>query len=228
MAQQRPPGQARIMHFTHVDNLPAILGTGKLIADSAVGRHLVTEVGSVEIKTSRRSRSVTCPPGGFVADYVPFYFAPRSPMMYRIAKDHQDGKAGLYPGGDDPLVYLVSSVDRVHRAGLPWVASDGNCAHLLTRFSGSLDGLVPLVDWPLMREMFWNNTPEDQDRMRRRMAEFLVHREFPLALVVGYVVRTTTREAQLRRLLGSAGIINPYVVVRPNWYYGYTRREVRE
>ncbi|SCF44415.1 protein of unknown function (DUF4433) [Micromonospora matsumotoense] len=216
------------MHFTHVDNLPAILAARRLVADSVVGERLVTNVGSTPIKANRRTKPVPCPPGGFVADYVPFYFAPRSPMMYRIAKDHESGKPDLYPGGDDPLVYLVSSVDRLQEAGLAWVASDGNCAATITRFSGRLEDLVHLVDWMLMREKVWNDTPENRDRMRRRAAELLVHREFPLELVIGYAVRTTARETQLRRLLRSAGIINPYVVVRPDWYYGYTRREVRE
>ncbi|MBM7079425.1 type II toxin-antitoxin system toxin DNA ADP-ribosyl transferase DarT [Micromonospora humida] len=225
---RRPPEQALIMHFTHIDNLPAILAARKLVADSVVGSLLVTDVGSVPIKTSRRTKPVPCPPGGFVADYVPFYFAPCSPMMFRIAKDHETGKSGFYPGGDDPLVYLVSSVDRVNQAALPWVASDGNCAASPTTFSRKLEDLAHLVDWPLMLEKDWKNTDEDPDRRRRRMAELLVHREFPLELVAGYAVRTTARETQLRRLLRSAGIINPYVAVRPDWYYGYTRREVRE
>jgi hypothetical protein len=216
------------MHFTHIDNLPTILADGRLMADNLVRGRLVTDVGSADIKAKRRSRQVTCPPGGVVADYVPFYFAPRSPMMYRLAKDHQEGREGCYPDGDDPLVYLVSSVDRVHAAGLAWVASDGNCAASLTDFSRNLGDLAHLVDWPLMRERIWKDTPEDQDRMRRRMAELLVHREFPLDLVVGYAVRTPAREMQLRHVLRSAGIINAYVVVRQDWYYGFTRREVRQ
>ncbi|MFG3703924.1 DUF4433 domain-containing protein [Micromonospora sp. NPDC047670] len=228
MIEKRPPEQALIMHFTHIDNLPAILTAGRLVADNVVGERLVTDVGSAAIKASRRTRRVTCPPGGVVADYVPFYFAPRSPMMYRIAREHEAGKPGCYPGGDDPLVYLVSSVDRVHAAGLPWVASDGNCAASLTCFSPRLSDLAHLVDWPLMREKVWKDVPEDQDRMRRRMAELLVHQEFPLDLIAGYVVRTPQRETQLRHVLRSAGIIDAYVVVRADWYYGFTRREVRE
>ncbi|MBQ1074885.1 DUF4433 domain-containing protein [Micromonospora sp. C31] len=207
MIAQRPPERASIMHFTHIDNLPAILTAGRLVADNLVGRRLLTDAGSASIKASRRTRSVTCPPGGVVADYVPFYFAPRSLMMYRIAKEHENGQAGCYPGGDDPLVYLVSSVDRVHAAGLRWVASDGNCAASLTCFAGQLGDLAQLVDWPLMREQVWKNMPEDQDRMRRRMAELLVHQELPVDLIAGYAVRTPAREAQLRRLLRSAGII---------------------
>ncbi|BCL15907.1 type II toxin-antitoxin system toxin DNA ADP-ribosyl transferase DarT [Micromonospora sagamiensis] len=222
-----PPEQAQIMHFTHIDNMSPILAAGRLVADSAVGERLTTDVGSAAIKASRRAKRVPCPPGGVIADYVPFYYAPRSPMMYRIACDHRDGKPNCYPDGDDPLVYLVSSVDRVHATRLDWVASDGNCAAALTCFSNSLRDLPELVDWPLMRETLWRNTPADQDRMRRRMAELLVHREFPLELVIGYAVRTPAREEQLRQVLRDAGIINAYVGVRPDWYYGFGRGEVR-
>lgn len=215
------------MHFTHIDNLPRILKAGKLFSDASVGPQLATNVGAVEIKARRRQRAVPCPPGGFVADYVPFYFAPRSPMMYRIACDHRDGKAGCYPGGDDPLVYLVSTVESVHAAGLDWVASDGNCAVGLTTFSTKLDELAALVDWPLLQADIWRNIPEDMDRMRRRAAEFLVHREFPLNLLIGYAVRTEERQEQVRQVLRDAGIIEPYVRVRPGWYYGFERRGVR-
>lgn len=222
------PGPTLIMHFTHIDNLPAILAAGRLFPDNVVGTRLATNVGAADIKASRRDRIITCQPGGVVADYVPFYFAERSPMMYRIACEHRDGKTGCYPDGDDPLVYLVSTVERVHEARLSWVASDGNCAHHLTNFSRSLDELAELVDWPLMRERIWKNLPDDQDRIRRRMAEFLVHREFPLDLLVGYAVRTSQRAAQLRCVLQTAGIIDPYVRVRPNWYYGYKRKGAEE
>lgn len=217
-----------IMHFTHIDNLPRVVKAGRLLADNGVGAQLATNVGSVEIKARRRERVIPCQPGGVVADYVPFYFAPRSPMMFRIACDHLVGKPGCYPGGDDPLVYLVSSVERVHEARVDWVASDGNCAVGLTRFSAELSELTTLVDWPLLRAKIWKDVPDDMDRMRRRAAEFLVHREFPLGLLTGYAVRTTDRQEQVRQVFRDAGMIEPYVAVRPSWYYGYTRGEVRE
>ncbi len=47
---------------------------------------------------------VRCGAGGCVADYVPIYFAPRSPMMFRIASDHRIGSAVRYSGGDPALV----------------------------------------------------------------------------------------------------------------------------
>jgi hypothetical protein len=69
-----------------------------------------------------------------------------------------------------------------------------------------------------------NNTPEDPDRQRRRMAEFLVHQEFPLTLATGFVVRSGERRGQLRQFLAKGGLDEAYVDVRPSWYYGYERR----
>lgn len=76
-----------------------------------------------------------------------------------------------------------------------------------------------------MKEEIWRNTPEDGDRMRRRMAEFLVHGRFPLKLVAGYVVRTPARRVRLVRMLEAAGSHGVYVDVRPEWYYGYSAEE---
>lgn len=221
----RPPHKALIMHFTHIDNIPSILAAGRLVAESeATAAGLVVDVGDAAVKARRRAIRVGCGPGGSVADYVPFYFAPRSPMMFRIARDHRDGVQGRYQDGDDPLVYLVSSVERVGVTGLPWVASDGNCATAVTRFTTRQHELATHVDWTVMTQTMWDDTPEDPDRMRRRMAEFLVHRECPLSIMLGYVVRTEERRAQLVRALTSGGVAGPYVDVRPSWYYGYTTR----
>ena len=126
-SQLRPPNRALIMHFTHIDNMPSILAAGQLVADTeAQTAGLATDVGDAGVKARRRTISVNCGPGGYVADYVPFYFAERSPMMYRIACDHRDGVPGRYPDGDDPLVYLVSSVGRACLGGERRQLRDGS------------------------------------------------------------------------------------------------------
>jgi hypothetical protein len=62
-----------------------------------------------------------------------------------------------------------------------------------------------------MAEQYWNNVPEDPDRQRRRMAEFLVHRAVPLGTV-----------KLVRDVLGGH-VLASRVVVRPHWYYGFGR-----
>src|ERR1035438_10496350 len=77
-----------VMHFTHVKNLSGILATGRLQADSLVDRSSVLQVEAADpaVKSRRKVRRVRLPPFGQVADYVPFYFAPRSPMLLTLAK----------------------------------------------------------------------------------------------------------------------------------------------
>jgi hypothetical protein len=71
-----------IYHFTHVNNLEAIRAADMLRCDSVAREGMTrTEVGDPDIKESRRQRVIPIEPGGRVGDYVPFYFAARSPMM---------------------------------------------------------------------------------------------------------------------------------------------------
>ncbi len=205
-----------IMHFTHIDNLPSVLNSGCLQADNLVDRSskLRVEAADLEIKSVRRSVQVPLAPHGCVADYVPFYFAPRSPMLYKLHK----GGVPNYTGGQDPLVYLVSSAEAVAASGVPFVFSDGNCAATVTCFSSDLAQIESVVDWEVMRTQMWANTADDPDRRRRRMAEFLVHRQVPVSCLSGIVVHRDMMKKRVEELLASSGTELP-VVAEASWYF---------
>jgi hypothetical protein len=220
-------GTRWLYHFTHLDNRAAIRSADRLTCDAVAREGLTrTEVGAKDIKESRRQRAIPISPGGCVGDYVPFYFAPRSPMMFRIACDHRDVVPGRYQGGDTPLVYLVAAVDDVVAAGLTWVATDGNAATATTEFTSDLGHMIQMIDWPLMEAERWNNTPEDPDRQRRRQAEFLVFQSMPLTLVRWVGVQSDRRASQVGKLLKDHPL-DRRIIVRPRWYYGYEREVKR-
>ncbi|MFI5955707.1 DUF4433 domain-containing protein [Cryptosporangium sp. NPDC051539] len=203
----------RIMHFTHVKNLRGVVEFG-LQADNQViadGRAVV-QCADQGIKASRRDIPITVTPGGVVADYVPFYFAQRSPMMYVISR----GSVAGYTEGLDPLIYLVTTIRAVEEAGLQWVGSDGNCAASLTSHFNNIDELEAAVDWPLMKTRIWKNVQDDGDRMRRRAAELLVHGTVPFSCIQGIVTRNENLANQIRTFLGSS---TPIVKAIPDWYY---------
>jgi ssDNA thymidine ADP-ribosyltransferase, DarT len=205
-----------IMHFTHVRNLSGILATGCLQADSFVDRSsaLRVEAADLDIKAKRKAIRIRLAPYGCVTDYVPFYFAPRSPMLYKLAK----GGVPTYTDGQDPLIYLVSTVDTATRAGLQCLFSDGNCTAAVTQVCADLTQLDSMVDWEVMHAQRWNNTAEDGDRMRRRMAEFLVHERLPIGCVAGIAVRTDAMKEQVDGILATQGASLP-VRVRAGWYF---------
>lgn len=201
-----------ICHFTDVDNLEGIFADGELrchqMASTAV------DVGDASIKSRRTLIDVTCGPGGKVCDYVPFYYAPRSPMLFSI-------KCGNVPDVSSDqrrLVYLVSSTEAAYAAGLACVFTDGNAATAFTDFHDDADKLAEVVDWPLMRARYWFNTFEDPDRRRRRMAEFLVHRALPLELVTEIAVHDESVASHVADLLSAAGSTIP-IAIRRDWYF---------
>lgn len=204
------------MHFTHVRNLPGILAAGYLHADSLVDRSsaLRVEAADLAVKAIRQRNRVTVRPYGCVADYAPFYFAPRSPMLYKLAK----GSVPTYAEGEEPLVYLVSTVEAIAATGAACLFSDGNCASTVTQFFDDLALLDSAVDWAVMRATMWNNTADDPDRMRRRMAEFLVHKQVPIMCLAEIAVRSKIIEQRVESILTTHNVNLP-VRVRPGWYY---------
>lgn len=207
-----------VTHFTHVDHLATVIGHG-LLSDTAAHAKgvLSVEVGNLGIKDQRRSREVPVAPGGAVGDYVPFYFAPRSPMMFAISK----GNVPSYQGGTARLVYLVTTLERLHETGHSVVLTDRNAALSYSEYrafdpSDRIDD--DFIDWPLMGETYWNNTPEEPQRMERRMAEALVHERVAWDVITKIGTQSEIVASEVRAALAAARSTVPVSVV-PRWYF---------
>ena len=209
------PRRGLLFHFTHIANLPSIV-TGGLYCDSDVtdNQQLVREVGHPEIKARRRERRVPLPPGGSVADYVPFYFAARSPVLYLISK----GSVPRYTEGQGEVVYLVTSVDAVTEYGVEFVFTDRNAALGYAQYGNDSQVLDDYVDWDLMQARMWADTPVDPDRRERRMAEFLAHRHVPWALIIAVAAKTDRVAERAQGELDRLGATTP-VRVESGWYF---------
>jgi hypothetical protein len=204
-----------VYHITHLRNLPSILDQGGLCCDVMTGERDLDPVGIAHqhIKERRARRRVPLAAQGTLADYVPFYFAPRSPMLYAI---HTNWVAG-FSGRQGDILHLVAEAETIRANGLIFAFTDG---HAEMSFSSFFEELADLerVDWQIMQETFWNDTAEDGDRKRRRQAEFLVHRFFPWQLIkeIGVI---SSQVAHTVQALLDAEEHKPVVSVRRKWYY---------
>ncbi len=204
-----------IYHITHLRNLGSILEEGGLWCDGiADDRGLADiDIAHAHIKARRQRTKVPAGPGGCLADYVPFYFAPRSPMLYAI---HTGAVAG-YSGGQASVLHLVTSAEAVAQRGLDYVFTDGHAVMALSDFFDDLRDL-DAIDWQIMRERFWADTDEDPDRKRRRQAEFLVREFLPWDLITDIAVLERDIADQVQQLL-SGHDHRPEVRVHRRWYY---------
>jgi hypothetical protein len=204
-----------IYHITHIRNLPNILGDGGLWCDHVVSERNLAHVSIAHqhIKDRRSAKQVPCSAGGVLADYVPFYFAPRSPMLYTINRGNVKG----YTDGQSPILHLVSSIETVQKANLPFAFTDGHAPMDISRFFDDLKYLDQ-IDWKIMKAIYWADTIEDGDRSRRRQAEFLVHQFFPLNLVdeIGVVNKAVAKQVSI---FLKAENRKPVLKIEPTWYY---------
>lgn len=214
------PEHPRIFHIVHGDRLKSIMNDGGLHCDARmINRPSAgTTIGMTNIKERRLRWRVPCHPGICVGDYVPFYFCPRSPMLYSIHRKNTDPDSEsdlAYGDGQEPIVHLEADlrevVDWANYADRRWAFSTGNAAAAGVQFHDDLDRLDRL-DWNAVEARQW------QEVMKEKQAEFLVHGFVPWRLVSGIGVISDRIRKRVLQIIEAARH-EPRVMVKRHWYY---------
>lgn len=215
-----------IFHITAIPNLVAIAQATEILCKNAVTARQcqVSDIAYQNIQGRRAARMVPIPPGGMLHDYVPFYFAPRSPMLMTI-------NSGNVPNchlRQDDIVHLVSNAQLVGGLKIPFVFTDLHAAMDYARYFSDLSQLDEIA-WDLLHEQpqldgfckYWmsKHTPERYVQRREiRQAEFLVHGRLPLAAITQIGVRNENMEARVRAALVGTNW-RPAIERHPGWYF---------
>lgn len=212
------PSSPKIYHITHIDNLPNIASRMELVSDAnRIASGLTCSlVGMSTIKQRRLNEiEVSCHPGTKVGQYVPFYFCPRSVMLYILYKANNPELT--YRGGQQPIVHLEinfhTALAWANTHGVRWAFSNGNAGAYITDFYKDPADLVHL-DWSAIG----SNNFSDSKVKEGKQAEFLMFDVFPWRLVdkIGTVNSTIATKVQIA--LANAGH-QPKIVPEPSWYF---------
>lgn len=210
------PARPKIYHIMHVDRLASVIADGCLWCDAEIARRTPpgTTIGMNRIKKRRLTElKLTCHPDLYVGQCVPFYFCPRSVMLFLI---HRANDPDLtYRGGQGPIIHLEADLQNVvgwaTRANLRWAFTLSNAG---TRFFEDRNDLSNLdqIDWDAVEARDWRQCKDG------KQAEFLIEHRFPWSLVERIGVQSTGIYAQVDASLPAAGH-RPAVAVQPMWYY---------
>lgn len=209
------PDHPKIYHICHVDRLPSVVASGGLLSDSAVLQHNLggTMIGMSNIKERRLTElQLASHPGLFVGQCVPFYFCPRSVMLYLI---HRQNAELAYRGGQGPIVHLEAdlhaTVAWAQQNQKRWAFTGSNAG---SRYFDDWADLAQLarVEWDAVQARNWSGCKEG------KQAEFLLEHGFPWGLVERIGVMSRPVYTQAANALPTAGH-RPPVEIRPEWYY---------
>ena len=209
------PAQPKIYHICHVDRLASIVGSGGLLSDAAILQQALpgTVIGMNTIKQRRLNElTLTSHPQLHVGHCVPFYFCPRSVMLYLI---HMRNPELAYKGGQGLIVHLESdlltAVAWAQANGRRWAFTLSNAGSYYFEDRADLARLHE-IDWTAVQATQWSPCKE------RKQAEFLTEQSFPWHLIERIGVLSQAVYAQVAHALPVGGH-RPVVDLRPNWYY---------
>ncbi|MDZ5646119.1 DUF4433 domain-containing protein [Nitrospirillum sp. BR 11828] len=207
------PTKALIWRIVHHSNLSWILDNGLHCGNGGVQATNWVSIGSPELIGKRANHPVPIPPGGFLNDYVPFYFTPFSPMLRNI----HTGWGGIRRRPNEEIVILVSSLHQVARQKLPFLFTDSHAYYQWANFYSDLANLDK-IDWPLLQARDFRRDPEDPAKFERYQAEALVYRHLPINGLLGIVCYTDNLKRGIEQQI-QARSLNLPVYVRPGWYF---------
>ncbi len=188
-----------IFRMTHIDNVTFIAKNGLWPKLSPVQDPDFVPIGNPNIIDKRTNKTVVViPPGGVLGEYVPFYFSGHSPMLYNITTGY-----GVKKVLQKDIVFLVCDALEIVNAGISYCFTDGNATKAISKFYNNLYGLREL-DWNCIQSTIWKNTEEDYDRVRKKMAEFLVKEHIPTNLIREIIVKNPETEQKVAEMLGNS------------------------
>lgn len=169
-----------LYHMTSVSNLKNIIQFGLLSHNDAHSKELNKKDIALQDVNQRRANKKPILEIS-LHDYVPMYFNPKNPMLYR-RKQIQDSIVIL--AIDRRVIYQDKSI-----------FSDGNAASDSTKFYNNMSDLDKL-NWQCIRHEYWGDF---EDGKRIKCAETLTHPKVPLK----YVKKIHCNSIQTKNLVDS-------------------------
>ena len=208
------PAHPKIYHIAHVDRLPSIINDKCLWCDAEIIQRSLsgTAIGMNSIKQRRLNKTLSSYPNLRVGDCVPFYFCPRSVMLYLIHQANDDRLA--YQDGQGPIIHLQADLQAVvawaNKNGRRWVFTLSNAAYP-GRDRKDLAKLQE-INWAAVQAANWKYHKQE------KQAEFLLEYSFPWELVEKIGVKSRAAYDRVANALTANGR-RPQIELRRDWYY---------
>ncbi len=165
------------------------------------------------IKERRLRLTLNSHPDLHVGDCVPFYFCPRSVMLYVLFRANHPELP--YRGGQEPIIHLEADLQQTvkwaDRNNLRWAFTLSNAGAFY--FEDRCDmAQLNEINWGAVEALNW------QDCQEGKQAEFLIEKQFPWSLVSRIGLRTQMVKKQVNDILNNAPH-NPQAEIITKWYY---------
>ncbi|BCB97070.1 hypothetical protein JZK55_19920 [Dissulfurispira thermophila] len=202
-----------IYRITHYRNLPFILQNGIHCQNSNINDPNFIQIGFPSLIDKRNERQVPIEPSGTLADYVPFYFTVRSPMLYVIAMGN-DPEVIKTPQED--IIYIVSSVEKLEGMKIKYVFTNRHAKLDYAQFYNKYADLKKL-NWDIIESNKWGRQ-YGTERKEIKQAECLVYKHLPVTAIMGIGCKTEKMYNIINDMIERPSQ-DFFVTIKPEWYF---------
>lgn len=212
----------KIYHIIHVNRLDSVLKDGFLFCDAEMShrQNVGPTIGISNIKERRMLLKLSSFPDLTVGQCVPFYFAPRSVMLYVIKCENHPDLA--YSNGQEDILHLEFNLQKV----LNWAQDNGLKTCYTTSNAGSryfedysdFTKIKDNIDWAAVDANQWSGTGIDKSVKENKQAEFLIENRIPIELLELVGVYNLQNYNKVNKILKGYNL-SVNVKQKVDWYY---------
>lgn len=196
--------------IVHIDNVEHIAKYGITKRNSANRNNNYVSIGDAAVIRTREQKCFI--ENKSIVEYIPFYFGPRSVMLYVI----QSGYNSVEKVEPQDIVYCVVKLETIISNNVSCVFTDGHALNKITKqYPGTeLINIDKIIRYDDVYARNWIDE-NDLDKKRRKEAELLVEQDIPVDYIAGYVVYNQTAKDKLLKI----GIQSEKIVIKPQYYF---------
>ncbi|EJL71281.1 type II toxin-antitoxin system toxin DNA ADP-ribosyl transferase DarT [Chryseobacterium populi] len=200
--------------ITHISNLSLLLQNGIVNKHHPNASQNYVDIGNPEIIDVRSAMPVKISNYGMIGDYVPFYFTPKSMMLFNIITGYRHPLV-LKRNRSEILVIrcLINDLATLSQ----WFFTDGQGNDMASNHYNNLTNLEK-IDWQSIQNSDFSKTDGDYDRPRRYQAEFLIFEQVPLIKIESLNVYNKHSADIVTNILNQYNI-NLAVNIQPQYFF---------
>jgi hypothetical protein len=180
----------------HWQNVEYVLQNGLCCREHAQADPDYINIGHRQLIIDRHEHPVKLPDAGNLGEYVPFYFAGHSPMLYLIMNGYQ----GVTQRPQHEIVYLVLKLEAILNSELEYIFTDRNAKIKIAKFYTDVKDLHEL-NWDIINSKEWKNDENNIARQDFKQAEFLIKNYVPVHYIHAIVVKNQERKEYFENII---------------------------
>lgn len=199
----------------HIDNVLHILQHGLCTKHHPNASDKYISIGNPDIINVRDETQVKIAGYGNIGDYVPFYFTPKSMMLFNVITGW---RAPLVPKRNKQEIVvircLISELSKLER--FFFTNGQANVTSITEHYNDVRH--LDKIDWEIIHNSDFRKEANDTDKQRRYQAELLVYAHVPIEYIESINVYNEIAANIVKKELAKTPSLLPVNVI-PSYYF---------